>query len=301
MANLPGGPKPLVFADAAPTAPATSGVPKALSFGSEPAVQAPVASLGPTAIAAPEPVASGRTPGALTFSGDLPSHTEARPVRALFAQDEHPAMQSTIATARQMFPDMYRREAHRMDAHFRQLLPIRVSTVLAWAEKHVLKGPELSQQAAGLVQELAKLDVPALLAEALESTQPPTGLLKKLLQRQRAPSEFQPLLRNAGAALDRIREDAEKCSAETSEFGETLTVQMCSLVVIAEVAGQAPDAALGEALSRRRTLIQQTVQQAGLSLLQLAELRRQAVDLSTQVSSFLTVTLPAITMAQASG
>jgi hypothetical protein len=208
-------------------------------------------------------------------------------------------MRTAVATAQRMFPDMYRREAHRMDVHFRKLLPVRTETVLGWAESLVAKAPELSLRAAGIIQQFAELQVPALIEEALESTKPPSGLLQRLLQRQRAPAEFLSLLRTAGTALDRVRVDAEKCSNDTSEFGETLTVHLCSLAVIADVAGQAPTAALDEALGRRRVMLQQTIQQAGMSLTQLAELRRQAVDLSSQISSFMTVTLPAIMMADA--
>jgi hypothetical protein len=320
MTNSPLGPRPLVFTDAAPSAAAQDVGPKALSFGPEPvpavsAAAMPSAasargveqgcgpkplSFGPTEVAAQEePVARSHTPGALSFAESLPTLNVVEPVKALFEQDAHPAMRAAIETARELFSDMYRRETHRMDAHFRKLLPIRVSSILEWAEKHVARGPELSLQAASLIQQFAALNVQAHLAEALESTKPPTGLLQKLLQRQRAPAEFLPLLREAGAAVDRIRSEAEKCSSETQDFAEKLTVQLCSLAVIAKMAGPAPDAALGEALSRRQAMIQQTVQQAGLSILQLADLRRQAVDLSSQISSFLTVTLPAIAMAQA--
>lgn len=270
-----------------PVVIASGGGPKPLSFGQE-EPETPAAS-----------VSSGRTPGALSFPDDLPSLAIVEPVKALFEQDAHPAMRTAVETARRLFPDMYRRDAHRMDAHFRKLLPIRVEAVLEWGEKYLVKGPELSLQAAALIQQFAALNVPGLLAEALESTKPPTGLIQKLLQRQRAPAEFLPLLREAGASVDKLRTQAEKCSADMQEFGEKLTVKLCSLSVIADVAGSAPDAALGEAFHRRQTMIQQTVQQAGLSIVQLAELRRQAVDLSVQISSFLTVTLPAIAMSQA--
>lgn len=312
MTNSPGGPKPLVFSDAAPAALEKSSGPKALSFGSEPVREFSATPAVPpsTSGGGPKPLSFGdegispalqapscRTPGALSFSDNTPALTVVEPVKALFEKDEHPAMRTAIETARRLFPDMYRREAHRMDAHFRKLLPIRVETVLAWGEKHVVRGPELSLQAASIIQQFAALNVPALLADALESTKPPTGLIQKLLQRQRAPAEFLPLLQTAGASVDRLRGEAETCSAAMQEFAEKLTVQLCSLAVIADVAGSAPDAALGEAFHRRQTMIQQTVQQAGLSIVQLAELRRQAVDLSTQTTSFLTVTLPALAMA----
>ncbi|HAV36749.1 MAG TPA: hypothetical protein DCX52_10400 [Massilia sp.] len=56
-----------------------------------------------------------------------------------------------------------------------------------------------------------------------------------------------------------------------------------------------------DALIQRRTLIGQAVRQAELSMLQMGQMRQQAADLIGQVSSFLTVTLPALEMAQAQG
>ena len=50
-----------------------------------------------------------------------------------------------------------------------------------------------------------------------------------------------------------------------------------------------------------RTLIQQAIRQAELSMLQMGQVRQQAADLIGQVSSFLTVTLPALDMAQTQG
>ena len=64
------------------------------------------------------------------------------------------------------------------------------------------------------------------------------------------------------------------------------------------MAGRTPDATLLDVLQQRRTLIQQAVRQAELSVLQMGQVRQQAADLIGQVTSFLTVTLPALEMAQ---
>ena len=73
------------------------------------------------------------------------------------------------------------------------------------------------------------------------------------------------------------------------------------LAVVSKLAGGAADATLLDALVQRRTLIQQAVRQAELSMLQMGQVRQQAADLIAQVSSFLTVTLPALEMAKAQG
>ena len=59
-----------------------------------------------------------------------------------------------------------------------------------------------------------------------------------------------------------------------------------------------PDATLLDVLVQRRTLLQQAVRQAELSILQMGQVRQQAAELIGQVTSFLTVTLPALEMAQ---
>jgi hypothetical protein len=72
-------------------------------------------------------------------------------------------------------------------------------------------------------------------------------------------------------------------------------------VVVSKLTVGTPDAVLTDALVQRRTLMQQAVRQAELSILQMGQVRQQAADLIGQVSSFLTVTLPALEMAQAQG
>jgi hypothetical protein len=71
--------------------------------------------------------------------------------------------------------------------------------------------------------------------------------------------------------------------------------------VVSELAGGEPDMTLLDVLQQRRTLLQQAVRQAELSILQMGQVRQQAAELIGQVSSFLTVTLPAIEMAQTQG
>ena len=78
-------------------------------------------------------------------------------------------------------------------------------------------------------------------------------------------------------------------------------MHLTALAVVSTLAGGALDATLADALVQRRTLIQQAVRQAELSIMQMGQVRQQAADLIGQVSSFLTVTLPALEMAQAQG
>ena len=85
------------------------------------------------------------------------------------------------------------------------------------------------------------------------------------------------------------------------ESARNLSLHGAALAVVSKLAGGALDATLSDALVQRRTLIQQAVRQAELSMLQMGQMRQQAADLIGQVSSFLTVTLPALEMAQAQG
>ncbi|UUZ51501.1 hypothetical protein LP420_20355 [Massilia sp. B-10] len=101
--------------------------------------------------------------------------------------------------------------------------------------------------------------------------------------------------------MQQLMADSEGATAELDESARNLTLHWVALAVVSELAGRAPDATLLDVLVQRRTLLQQAVRQAELSKLQMGQVRQQAADLIGQVSSFLTVTLPAIEMAQTQG
>ena len=93
--------------------------------------------------------------------------------------------------------------------------------------------------------------------------------------------------------------DSEVATRNLEASAKNLTLHWAALAVVSKLAGGAADATLLDALVQRRTLLQQAVRQAELSMLQMGQVRQQAADLIGQVSSFLTVTLPALEMAQA--
>jgi hypothetical protein len=95
--------------------------------------------------------------------------------------------------------------------------------------------------------------------------------------------------------------DSEVAMRNLEQSAKNLTLHGAALAVVSKIAGGAADATLLDALMQRRTLIRQAVRQAELAMLQMGQVRQQAADLIGQVSSFLTVTLPALEMAQAQG
>ena len=156
----------------------------------------------------------------------------------------------------------------------------------------------LLQPITALVRKFSEMEVPALLDAALESTRAPTGMLGKLLRRSRAPAQFKPELTASRAKLQQLMTDSEVAMRNLDESAKNLTLHWVALAVVSELAGGARDETLLDVLQQRRTLIQQAVRQAELSILQMGQVRQQAAELIGQVSSFLTVTLPALEMAQ---
>ena len=152
-----------------------------------------------------------------------------------------------------------------------------------------------------LVLTFAQMAVPALLDAALESTRAPTGLFDKLLRRSTSPAQYKPALTASRTHLLQLMADSEGATRNLEESAKNLALHGAALAVVSKLAGGALDATLADALVQRRTLIQQAVRQAELSILQMGQVRQQAADLIGQVSSFLTVTLPALEMAQAQG
>ncbi len=289
--------------------------PKAFDFGEEPELPAvPVERpAGPPAVprafdfgeaqggAAP---AGGSPPRALSFD-DLPAAPAPATLppktagKALFDSEDHPAVRDALATASADYPDLFAHAEGRMAALFRRILPVKLALVTQWAESPLMEQAALLQPATELVLKLTQMAVPALLEAALDSTRAPAGVFDKLFRRQASPAQYKPALISSREQLMQLMADSERVMCKLEESAQDLSLHGAVLAVVTKLAGGAPDAALLDALIQRRTLIGQAVRQAELSILQMGQMRQQAADLIGQVSSFLTVTLPAVEMAQA--
>ncbi|XYJ10028.1 hypothetical protein ACSUZJ_22080 [Telluria sp. B2] len=290
----------------------TPQTPKAFDFGEEPEAPAvPVErAAGPPAVpraldfgeeqGAPTAPAGGTPPKALDFD-DLPAPAAApkAPARALFDSEDHPALRDALATARVDHPALFAQAEQRLAALFRRILPVRLALVMQWGEGPLMEQAALLQPATELVLKLTQMAVPALLDAALESTRAPAGVFDKLFRRQASPAQYKPALSSSREQLMQLMADSERVMRKLEESARNLSLHGAVLAVVTKLAGGAPDPALLDALIQRRTLIGQAVRQAELSILQMGQMRQQAADLIGQVSSFLTVTLPALEMAQA--
>ncbi|MFC3460858.1 MULTISPECIES: hypothetical protein [Massilia] len=273
----------------APAVPAEPpAVPRALDFGEEEGASAAPAA-GP--------------PRALAFD-DLPAAAPAVPraaARALFDSEDHPAVRDALVTAQADHPALFAQAEQRLAVLFRRILPVKLAPVTQWGEGPLMEQAALLQPATELVLKLTQLAVPALLDAALESTRAPAGVFDRLFRRQVSPAQYKPALSAAREQLLQLMADSELALRQLEASAQELSLHGAVLAVVTKLAGSTPDAALLDALIQRRTLIGQAVRQAELSILQMGQMRQQAADLIGQVSSFLTVTLPALEMAQAQG
>ena len=290
----------------------TPQTPKAFDFGEEPEpraepVQQPAAPRAfdfggtPGPAAAPE---RNSPPRALAFD-DLPavpasSGMTAKAVPgALFDSEDHPAVRDALALASADYPLLFAQAQGRLAALFRRILPVRLALVTQWAEEPLMEQAALLQPMTELVLKFTQMAVPALLDAALESTREPAGVFGKLFRRQASPAQYKPALTSSREQLLQLMADSELAMRRLEASAQNLSLHGAVLAVVSTLAGGTPDPALLDALIQRRTLIGQAVRQAELSILQMGQMRQQAADLIGQVSSFLTVTLPALEMAQA--
>lgn len=294
----------------------TAQTPKAFDFGeepepladpsAEPAGRAPVPQafdFGAEEQAAAAPPAAGGPPRALSFD-DLPAAPAAAvppkaAARVLFESEDHPAVRDALAIARADYPALFEQDGQRLAALFRRLLPVKLPVVTEWAERPLMEQAALLQPITELVLAFTRMAVPALLESALESTRAPAGVFDKLFRRPAPPAQFKPALAASRAQLLQLIADSDAAMRELEASAANLALHAAALAVVSTLAGGALDATLSDALAQRRTLIQQAVRQAELSILQMGQVRQQAAELVGQVSSFLTVTLPALEMAQA--
>lgn len=245
-------------------------------------------------------------PRALSFD-DVPAApastgmTRKSAARPLFDSEDHPAVRDALAIAHAEYPALFPQSEQRLATLFRRILPLRLALVTDWAEKPLAEQATLLQPITELVLKFTQMGVPALLDDALESTRPPSGMIDRLLRRQTSPVLFKPALTSARMQLLQLMADSEVAVRDLEASAQNLGLHMTALVVVSTLVSDASDLVLQDALVQRRTLIQQAVRQAELSVLQMGQVRQQAAELIGQVSSFLTVTLPAIEMAQAQG
>lgn len=271
----------------------TNQTPKAFDFGEEPVLPQ-------------DPVDRPAVPQAFDFddaqvSSSAPTPASVPPKaapRALFESEDHPAVRDALSTVRTDYPVLFEHSEQRLAALFRRILPVKLSLVTEWAEAPLMEQAALLQPVTELVRKFAEMEVPALLEAALESAKAPTSVFGKLFSRPTSPAQYKPELISSRAQLQQLMSDSEVATRNLDESAKTLTLHWVALAVVSELAGRAPDVTLLDVLLQRRTLIQQAVRQAELSMLQMGQVRQQAADLIGQVSSFLTVTLPALEMAQ---
>jgi len=288
--------------------------PRAFDFGEAPEPPAdpgtgPVAphalDFGDTHADAPPPPGN-RPPRPLSFD-DLPAAPAAPAVlsttlktpKALFDSEDHPAVRDALALARAEYPMLFEHAEQRFAALFRRILPVRLALVTEWGEEALMEQASLLRPVTELVLTFTQMAVPALLETALETTRAPAGMFGKLFRRATSPVEYKPALTSARLQLQQLMVDSDVAMRNLEASAQTLGLHSAALVVVSTLAGDSPDVALLDALVQRRTLLQQAVRQAELSILQMGQVRQQAAELIGQVSSFLTVTLPAIEMAQA--
>ena len=151
----------------------THQTPKAFDFGEESAVPSqPVEHA-----AVPKPFDFGDAEASPSGPAHMPP--KAAP-RALFDSEDHPAVRDALSTVRTDYPAVFAHSEQRLAALFRRILPVRLALVTGWAEAPLSEQAALLQPITALVREFAELEVPALLAAALESAQPPTGIFGKL-------------------------------------------------------------------------------------------------------------------------
>ncbi|VXB59086.1 hypothetical protein [Massilia sp. 9I] len=281
-------PKAFDFAEEPEASPGSSG-PRAFDFGDEQGAAPPVPS---------------SSPRALSFD-DLPSAPEGllqkAVARPLFDSDDHPAVRDALAIGRRDFPLLFEHSEQRLAALLRRILPVRLALVTDWAEAPLMEQAGLLQPITELVLKFTQMGVPALLEAALESTKEPSGVFGKFFRRASTPAEYKPALTSARQQLVQLMTDSEAAMGTLEASAQNLSLHAAVLAVVATLADAAVDASLRDALIQRRTLIQQAIRQAELSVLQMGQVRQQAAELIGQVSSFLTVTLPALEMAQAQG
>lgn len=287
MDNPSREPRAVVLNDLPGSSTNTARTPGVLNFGSAPAT--------------PGARSPASEPQALLFSHADRPIPEVVPGKTLFACEDHPAVSESISVAKRKFAALYAQEGPRIGRQIRRLLPLSLAVVSNWAEATLAQEADLAHGSAALVHRLSQLRVPEYLESVLESARSRKGFIARLLTREAPAPADEPgsELVSKRTQLDQLFQGCDDAMRQMAAVAHKLVIALASLIAVAEAAGEAPDAVLAECISHRRSLIQQAIRQAELSVLQLGELRRQLSGLSCQIATLLNITLPALKSARA--
>lgn len=264
----------------------TDPTPKAFDFGET--ERAPAA-----------PSNASGTPRAFSFDDEQTApHPPSRPaVAVLFDSDDHPAVRDAMSLVRSGHPALFATAEQRLAALFRRILPVQVSLAAQWGDEPLREQAAQLQPVAELVRAFAQMAVPAQLEAALEQARPASGIIGKLLRRTATLDEHQRILATSHVRLLQFVADSQAAARTLEASARELALHGAVLGVVAQLASGA-DELLRDVIGQRRSLIQQALRQAELSILQLRQVERQAAELAGQVASFLHVTLPALELAR---
>lgn len=202
-----------------------------------------------------------------------------------------------VNTFRQRYGnDYYNQHGNRVDMLLNQLVPVRAEVVATWGTKTLERSRMVSTEAAKLIAAYVAADVASTMGKVAEAMKPRSGFLGKL--RSGNIEAYAPMLAAMQPSVQQWIEQSVLLVGKSKNAAAEVFLKSATLTAMHETVGDPPDNTLSQLLFNRRTLLQQGVMQAELTVKQVEDTYSQLLDLQMRLDQVLNVTIPAYTAAQ---
>lgn len=265
----------------------------------------------PQSAATPRPVvprvtlASAETSGPKALS--FPVTPAAPPARApgevTFSTKVHPVQADIVAKARRLSPDVAQAQISRLERMVASLLPLRPEALQDYADKQLRHCREQTLVAARVSKRHVMLGAADLLARALASAAPASGLRQRLAQKFQqvaageTPESWVVRLTSLRRELVEVLKEVRAAMPEARADAEKMALALLALRSTSEVCGTPPDRALAFALDQRLETLRVALSQATLVPAQLEATETTAALQLVEVDRLINVTFSAVALA----
>lgn len=213
-----------------------------------------------------------------------------------------PEMVPIMSVANTRFPDIVALNPFGIETKAKRLIPWTYDVAATWADNALKGSAEITTAVAKKMKTYADLKVAELLDKALEearATPKQGGGFFGLFKPKQTTNlvSYKPTLQLYKVNLQEAIVEIDDYLTRIKKENERLSVSFVAMACVIEVKGLPSDRTLEPVVSSRRVLLQQSVQQSNLLIMQLTELLKTISTQLATIDNLLYVTIPAFEIA----
>ena len=223
-----------------------------------------------------------------------PKPVSVEPVSVFSTSLPSPVVKQAMARAKADYPDLLKAHGLEIQRQISQLIPLSLSVIMDWSSVTMSKFLAVSSGTNKLVRAISDSNGMDTIESALRCVQQPASrsVFSKFMKTASIEDYIPPLT----VLKSQLKDWLITCIKLIETGGEIqirLNIKLLSISTVAECHPISPDDSINVALSNKRLVCQQNVQQTQLTMMQLQQIKTQLVDQSSRVDQILSVTIPA--------